>query len=158
MWSQCGKGLPDADVVQMSTVVERDTWGEGVAMNQEDMAILLVGNDGDFSRFDLALAICGAEVTCCGEGRSAGELICENNYAAVAVDANLTDGKGLDFVRRWAKEYPLTNFALVSDMAADDFHEATEGLGLFMQIAPGLDEKEAERMLELLSKIHWLMG
>ncbi len=126
-------------------------------MNQKKINILLVAKDKGLLSLQQALAVSGAEITRCDGGRSAEELICKNNYAAVAVDANLADGNGLYFVRQWAREYPLVNFALVSDLSAGDFHETTEGLGVFMQLSSDSDEEEAGKMLEILRKINGLL-
>ncbi len=126
-------------------------------MSQKKMNILLVAKDEGLLSLQQALAAFGAEITRCDAGRSAGELICKNNYAAVAVDVDLVDGNGLYFVRQWAREYPLVNFALVSDLSADDFHEITEGLGVFMQLSSDSDKEEAGKMLEILRKINGLL-
>ncbi len=122
------------------------------------MNILLVGVNSGFPRFEQALIAAGAKVCCSGSGRSADELIGDGGYAAVVVAAALADGDGLDFVQQCAKKYPLINFALESELEGDAFHEATEGLGLFMQLSADPDKEEAQQMLEILSKINGLMA
>ncbi len=76
----------------------------------------------------------------------------------VVTDEKLADGDSLAFVKELVKQQPLINCAMVSTLDAKDFHEATEGLGVFMQlpVKPGADE--AGKMLQLLQSIGALMG
>ena len=75
----------------------------------------------------------------------------------VVVDDELADGRGLDLVSSLMQKYPLINCALVSTLAPDDFHESTEGLGVFMQLPPDPTEKDALKMLEILDSIDALL-
>jgi DNA-binding NarL/FixJ family response regulator len=75
----------------------------------------------------------------------------------VVVDDELADGKGLDLVTGLVQKYPLINCALVSALSDDDFHEYTEGLGVFMQLPPRPAEEDARKMLEILDSIDVLL-
>ncbi len=69
------------------------------------------------------------------------------------IDALISDEKGTDELKALVRRFPLLNIALLSDKKTDDFHEATEGLGIFAQI-PTLPEKNhAEEFIEKLKKI-----
>jgi len=82
----------------------------------------------------------------------------ENNTIDVVVtDAELADGDGLSLVSELMKKQPLINCAMVSSLSPEDFHEYTEGLGIFMQLPPDPGEGEAERMLEILKSIDLLL-
>ena len=84
------------------------------------------------------------------------ELINEGDVDVVAASEQLSDSSGLAFIRKVVTEYPLLNCALVSSLSAEDFHEATEGLGLFFQFPQRPDAASAEKMIELLDKIYML--
>ncbi len=45
------------------------------------------------------------------------------------------------------------NCAAVSSLSADDFHEASEGLGVMMQLPLEPDLKDAEKLVEYLKTI-----
>ncbi len=75
----------------------------------------------------------------------------------VVADDKLADGRGLDLVSILMQNYPLINCAMVSTLAPDDFHESTEGLGVFMQLPPTPTEKDALKMLEILDSIDALL-
>lgn len=69
------------------------------------------------------------------------------------IDALISDEKATDELKPLVRRFPLLNIALLSDKNANDFHEATEGLGIFAQI-PTLPEKcHAGEFLEKLNKI-----
>lgn len=121
------------------------------------MEVLLVGKESNFSTFRSALAEHEIAVTSCTTSAGVRSLLQTNSYAAVVVDAVLEDGDGLAFLQQFAKEYPLINCAFVSDLDPGEFHEVTEGLGLFMQLPPVPGKKEAKQMVEILEKINNLM-
>ncbi len=75
----------------------------------------------------------------------------------VIVDEQLDDMSGIAFVRLLVKAYPLVNTAIVSALTAAEFHEATEGLGVLMQLPLEPQEKEAEALLAVLAKIGALL-
>ena len=73
------------------------------------------------------------------------------------VDEQLDDMSGFAFVNQAVKVNPLVNTALVSALAADEFHEATEGLGILMQLPIQPRRKDAEALLAVLEKIGVLL-
>ena len=54
----------------------------------------------------------------------------------VIVDEQLDDMSGIEFVKQLVKVNPLVNTTIVSSLADEEFHEATEGLGVLMQLPP----------------------
>jgi len=81
----------------------------------------------------------------------------ENRVDVIVTDAQLTDEKPLTLVIELIKKYPLINCAMVSSLPPEDFHEYSEGLGVFMQLPLQPGEKEAEKMLEILNSIDVLL-
>ncbi len=47
---------------------------------------------------------------------------------------NLGDMTGLEFIRAIVSKRPMVNCAAISSLASEDFHEASEGLGILMQL------------------------
>ncbi len=75
----------------------------------------------------------------------------------VVADDKLADGRGLDLISGLTQEYPLINCALVSTLSHDDFHEYTEGFGVFMQLPPRPTQEDARKMFEILDSIDALL-
>jgi len=75
----------------------------------------------------------------------------------VIVDQQLDDMSGLEFVKQLVKVNPLANTALVGSLADEAFHEATEGLGVLMQLPLRPTGEDAEALLAVLAKITGLM-
>ncbi len=75
----------------------------------------------------------------------------------VIVDEQLGDMDGIAFVKQLVKINPMINTAIVSALSADQFHEATEGLGVLMQLPKEPQEKDAETLLAILEKIGALL-
>jgi hypothetical protein len=48
---------------------------------------------------------------------------------------------------------PMANLAVVSDLAAEAFHEAGEGLGIMAQLSPQGSAEDADRLLGLLANM-----
>ena len=84
--------------------------------------------------------------------------VLESGWASVVVfAAELADGPALPAVKGVMKRFPLVNCAMVSPLPAAEFHEATEGLGLFMQLPVDPGAAEAAEMVALLDKITALL-
>ena len=75
----------------------------------------------------------------------------------VIVDEQLGDMSGIAFVKQLVKINPLVNSAIVSALTAEEFHEATEGLGVLMQLPIEPRDKDAEALLTILEKIGALL-
>lgn len=119
------------------------------------MKFLCVSNDETFADFLPVLAAHG-EVESVSSAAAAMALVEAETFAVVCVGEELAEGSGLDFARDFARRFPLTNCALVSGLDEEEFHEASEGLGLVMQIAPAPDAAEAMRLISVLITINSL--
>lgn len=75
----------------------------------------------------------------------------------LVVDETLAETSGLQFVREVVGAYPLINCALVSTLPPDEFHEATEGLGIFLQVPAEPGPETAADMIGVLDKIYGLL-
>ena len=85
-------------------------------------------------------------------------IVKNNDVDVVVVGSELRDCDSLDFAKELMKEYPLVNCAMVSDLGHDEFHEVTEGYGLFMQLPPNPGAEDASKMIELYQSITGLMS
>jgi len=85
------------------------------------------------------------------------EKVGENTIDVVVTDAELMDDEPLSLVTELMQKQPLINCAMVNSLSPDDFHEYTEGLGVFMQLPLNPGEKEAGKMLKILDSIDLLL-
>jgi DNA-binding response OmpR family regulator len=123
------------------------------------LTILLVTNDK--ARFSVLAAGLlqghGTEVVSAADGKAGLEDLTAKSIDLVIVDEQLDDMTGIDFVKQVVKVKPLVNTAVVSILSAEDFHEATEGLGVLMQLPHRPEAGDAVRLLAILAKITGLM-
>ena len=96
------------------------------------------------------------DITYAETAEAALKAVKEKKISVAVVAEELKDTTGLQLINSIVAENPFINCALASPLPADEFHEETEGLGIFMQlpVTPGTDD--AARMLELLEKIYSL--
>ena len=70
----------------------------------------------------------------------------------VVADETLCDMTGLEFAAKLVSVNPMVNCAVVSPLSTDDFHEASEGLGLVqLPVSPG--EKQATDLIQHIKTI-----
>lgn len=93
------------------------------------------------------------EITTSKNGETALKLIKNNKYDLAVVAETLPDMTGIEFVEKLVMESPMMNTAILSDLSKEDFHEATEGLGVLMAIPLDAVEKEARYLMDYLAKI-----
>lgn len=122
--------------------------------------ILLVGKEFA-SLADLAAELTkkkGFNVVHVGSGKEALNLVQENKIDVVVAADLLSDGFALPFVKELMTKHPHINCAMVSSLPPKEFHEVTEGLGLFMQLPINPGAEEANKMIQFLDSINSLMG
>jgi two-component SAPR family response regulator len=81
------------------------------------------------------------------------DLIHYQKVNFVIVDEQFDNITGLQFVKELVAVNPMINCALVSSMTPEDFHEATEGLGIMAQLPTPPGEKQVEDLMQRLQKI-----
>ena len=89
----------------------------------------------------------------CSSSEEIYEAIAAGTIDGVIVDEEVEGGTGIEFIRELTLRSPFINCALVSSLYADEFHEAIEGYGIFMQIPPHPGLKEAKQIGAHLARI-----
>ena len=121
----------------------------------KNLTLLLISkNKQGFAELEQALTRSGTHrVSCCSRPDEVYEAVAAGKVDGVIVDEEVEGTTGLEFIREFTPRNPFINCALVSSLYTDEFHEATEGYGVFMQLPPYPGPKEAEQIGTHLAKI-----
>ncbi len=124
------------------------------------LSLLLVGKDpASLAEFATELSQKdGIRVTRVTSAKEAWGLLGNFRVDVVIVDEELVGGIALSFVKELTRQYPLVNCAMVSTLSPKDFHEATEGLGVFLQLPVKPGAEEVAKMMQILESINALMS
>jgi DNA-binding response OmpR family regulator len=87
------------------------------------------------------------------DGKAAIADVMRHPPLAVIIDDNLLDMPGLDLVRRLLPINALINTAVISDLSAEAFHEAGEGLGIMVQLPPNPTKSDALAVFARLKRL-----
>ncbi len=91
-----------------------------------------------------------------GSGSDALTGLTNCSVELVVAAEQLDDMTGLEFARSLVLQNPMVTCALVSSLNDDDFHEASEGLGILAKLPPDPGELDAIRLLKKLRVISGL--
>lgn len=124
------------------------------------LSVLLVGDDpSSFTVFAKELEKKkGVKVNRASTWKEVWLVIGSCRVDVVVIDETLAEGTALSFVHELTKQHPLINCAMVSMLPGKEFHEMTEGLGVFMQLPKKPGAKEAQKMVQVLESIDALMS
>ena len=86
-------------------------------------------------------------------GKEALEKIPDNPVDLVVVNENIGDMTGIEFMKKLLPINPMINCSAVSTLAPEEFHEASEGLGVLMQLPVSPGEVEAKDLLKRLKNL-----
>jgi CheY-like chemotaxis protein len=95
----------------------------------------------------------GGRVTCLGASGQVVEAISEGGFDLLIADESLGDMSAIDLIEKVVALNPMLNCAVVSPLPADEFHEASEGLGILMQLPNEPGQEEASALMKHLKKI-----
>ena len=93
------------------------------------------------------------ELTWTDSGQKALDKLAETSVDLVVIDKDLGDMTGLEFAEKLLRVNPMINSAVLSSLPSDDFHEASEGLGIFAQLPLRPTKSDAEKLLNDLKKL-----
>jgi CheY-like chemotaxis protein len=116
--------------------------------------LLVSPNKGSLSGLASALAKHGdVDLSWAESGGKALNMVSDAAFDLVVTDERLGDMTGLELAGKLLSVNPMINCAAVSPLSSEDFHEASEGLGLMAQlpIQPG-----REQAGELLQRLRYL--
>jgi len=89
-------------------------------------------------------------------GQEALAMLANKGVDLVIVDEDLGDMTALEFARRLLKINPMINCAIVSSLPHEEFHEASEGLGIMAQLPKKPSAEDAEVLVKTLKQIKGL--
>ncbi|MGM0452815.1 MAG: hypothetical protein ACQERN_06600 [Thermodesulfobacteriota bacterium] len=69
------------------------------------------------------------------------------------IDAHIDGKSGIALAREAIMKNAMADIAVVSSLSEEEFHEASEGLGIVAQLPPAPDETHAGRLIELLATL-----
>ncbi len=88
-----------------------------------------------------------------GSGKDALRVINDTPPNLVISDEKLEDMSGLELVSKSLAINFTVNFAVISALSSEEFHEKSEGLGVLMQLPPNPGAEHAELLLDQLKQI-----
>ena len=127
--------------------------------NMRELNILVAGSGGN-SLANLAEALAEIEALSVSVVESATQVFAEigtGRTDVVIVDEEVEGMSGLECIREVVRRNPFINCALVSQLYPDEFHKATEGLGVFLLLPWSPGKEEAEKIYSHLVKIYQLV-
>jgi DNA-binding NtrC family response regulator len=95
----------------------------------------------------------GVTINWVATGRQARETISETTVDLVLTDERLDDMSGLELIKQLVADKPMINCAAISSLSKEAYHEASEGLGILMQLPPSPDGADGERLMAHLNQI-----
>jgi CheY-like chemotaxis protein len=115
--------------------------------------LLVCRNKSALSPFDAGLATHGVNITWADSGTIGITMVTNSSFDLVVSDENLGDMTGLEFVRKAVARNPTINFAVVSSLSSEEFHEAGEGLGILTQLPIKPGQEHANMLMRQLNDI-----
>ena len=121
------------------------------------MAHLLMATTDEkrFAGLAAGIAPLGGTIDWVASGQAVLEAVTGTPVDLVVADEDLGDMKGLELIKRLVAVNPLINCALVSSLTENAYHEASEGLGILMQLPVEPGQKHADMLLEQLQQLRW---
>lgn len=91
-------------------------------------------------------------------GNEALDMIANKSINLVIADESLGDMTGFEFAKKLISINPMVDCAVVSSLSSEDYHEASEGLGLMMQLPVQPEKRHLEQLLLQVNKIIQMTG
>jgi len=118
------------------------------------LQILFAGRDiSSLPVFIEAIEESGGQATCLDTGKGALFAVSEKAFDLLIAAEKLEDISGIGLIEAVIAIQPMLNCAVVSSLSPNDFHEASEGLGILMQLPEEPGREAADALMSHLKKI-----
>lgn len=107
----------------------------------------------NFADLSVIIETQGGTISWATSGSQALERIGKTAVDLVLADETLNDMTGLDLIKRLVAVNPMINCAAVSSLSKEAYHEASEGLGILMQLPPKPVRADGQRLMAHLNQI-----
>ena len=97
------------------------------------------------------------ELSRAATGKEALEAILGNPVDLVVVNENIGDMTGIEFMKKLLPINPMINSAAVSSLSPEEFHEASEGLGVLVQLPVSPGKLDVKNLLKRLNDLKNLL-
>lgn len=118
--------------------------------------LLVTSNKDHLSELGVSLAKNDAQLSWAYSGQEALDHLKNTSPDLIVSDEKLSDMTGLELVLKSLSVNVMVNFAVISPLSEEDFHEASEGLGVLAQLPPLPGADKAATLLDLLKKVSGL--
>jgi enoyl-CoA hydratase/carnithine racemase len=115
--------------------------------------LIITRQTGNFSRLAKRLGDKNANEIIWADSITAAHAAAAGSIDLIIIDEKVDGRPGPDIAKEMIRVNAMANLALVSELSPEDFHEASEGLGIMAQLPPCPDEKDAERLLNILTAL-----
>jgi CheY-like chemotaxis protein len=115
--------------------------------------LLVTSNKDNLAELGLTLGKNGVQLSWAISGQEALDFVGKTPPDLVISDEKLRDMTGLELVLKSLSVNVMVNHVVVSSLSPEDFHEASEGLGVLLQLPPNPDVHQADRILDHLKRV-----
>ncbi len=77
----------------------------------------------------------------------------EETFDLIVIDEKLPEMNGLECIEKIIFSNPMLNCAAISSLSPDEYHEASEGLGILMQLPENPVKEDAAKLIDHLNTI-----
>ena len=116
-------------------------------------ALLVTTDKNNLKDLALGLDLPNGAIHWASSGDEALEIINQKTFDLVISDEKLADMTGLAFVEKLVKINPMINCAAVSSLSKSEYHEASEGLGILMQLPAQPSQSDGQALMAYLKKV-----
>lgn len=116
-------------------------------------ALLVTTDKNNLADLSIGLDLPDEAIHWASSGDEALEIVKNKTVDLVVTDETLGDMSGLAFVEKLVKTNPMINCASVSSLSESDYHEASEGLGILMQLTRQPSQSDGQALMAYLKKI-----
>ncbi|MBW1649821.1 MAG: response regulator [Deltaproteobacteria bacterium] len=116
-------------------------------------ALILCDDKGALSELAMMLEKKDTDITWVKTGSLALSMIVKEKFDLLIIDESLKDMTGIDLVKKVVAINPTINCVIASKLSPKNFHRATEGLGVLMQLPLMPSKEDAEKLLSHLNKV-----
>ena len=115
--------------------------------------LIVTRNRNDFYELADVFSKNDLQISWAESGEEALSLIRSQNVQLVIADEHFFDMTGVELIEKLVLLNPMICCAAVSSLSEEDFHEASEGLGILMQLPVCPKKEDADKLFKYFKKI-----